>query len=241
MTTIQGQISNRGERPIRNIAERVSDGNEAIKRNNEALSNNIRVCMPAIVVSFNAAKQTISAQPAIREKRIDTATGAADWVTLPVLEDVPVQYPKGGGCGFTFPLAPGDEVMLVFADLCIDSWFTFGGIQNWNDRRRHNLSDAFAIPGVSSQPNVIEGFNSTAAEIRTLDGTSKVSVGVDGVTVTTPVLNIAAGVVNIMTGGVAITGEEVGNADLTINGQDYFNHRHTGVQNGPSNTGPVDL
>lgn len=224
-----------------NIAQRVGDPNEATKRNNEALSAKIRVSLPAVVVSFNATKQTISAQPAIKEKRVNPETGAVEWIALPVLEDIPVRYSKGGGVAFTFPLIAGDEVLLVFADSCIDSWFTYGGLQQWNDKRRHDLSDAIAFAGVSSQPNVIEGFNTEAAEIRTLDGASKVAVGPEGVTVTTPVLTIAAGVVNITTGGVAITGEGVGDATMTINGSNYYSHKHTGVTPGPGLTGPVDV
>jgi hypothetical protein len=241
MATIVGQVSNEGERPLNNLAERIADPNEAIKRNNDALSAAIRVSLPAIVVSFNAVKQTISAQPAIKEKRVDRATGSIEWVALPVLQDIPVQFPQGGGVALTFPLAPGDEVLLVFADSCIDSWHQFGNLQQWNDRRRHDLSDAFAIPGINSQPAVITAFNTTSAELRTLDGVSRVTVGPSGVGVITPVLNIAAGAINIVTGGVTMTGESSGDTSLSINGADYFDHRHTGVTSGPSITGPIDL
>lgn len=243
MTTITGQISNGGERPLNNLAERIADPNEAIQRNNDAIKASLRVSVPALVVSFNALKQTISAQPAIKEKRVDRATGEIEWVALPVLQDIPVQFPQGGGVALTFPLVAGDEVLLVFADSCIDSWFAFGSVQQWNDRRRHDLSDAIAIPGINSQPNAITGLNTTGAELRTLDGTSKVTVDPTGVTVVAPVLNILVGAVNIVTGGVSVSGTPSGgiptSSTLSINGADYFSHKHSGVTSGPALTGPV--
>lgn len=175
---LQGGITytDSGRRPLANLAERAPDAAEATRRNNDALSASIRVAMPAKVVSWNPEKQTISAQPTIREKIVDRATGTIRWETLPVIPDVPLQFPQGGNFALTFPVKKDDEVLLIFNDLCIDSWWASGGIQNWNDRRRHDLSDAVAILGINSVPEVIPDISTDALELRQKQGSAKVSI-----------------------------------------------------------------
>ncbi|MFW8450019.1 Gp138 family membrane-puncturing spike protein, partial [Klebsiella pneumoniae] len=70
-------------------------------------------------------------------------SGAQVSVNLPLLVDVPVVFPRGGGCTLTFPVKPGDECLVIFADRCIDFWWQSGGIQEPVDERMHDLSDAF--------------------------------------------------------------------------------------------------
>lgn len=239
--------------PLQNIAERNGDPVEYQRRADDALAARMRVAMPARVVSFDAEKQTIVAQPLIREKIINRETGEKEWVEIPNLLDIPVVYPKGGGMCMTFPLEADDEVLLVFNDLCIDQWWQAGGVQNWNDRRRHDLSDAVAIPGPTSVPKAIpdfylnvEEFALPGVEIRTFDGNVRWRVDATGAyliiggeiiatadenswTIGFPGANIeltAAGQVNI-------TGT------LRINGNLYTAHRHSGVTSGGSNTGTV--
>lgn len=134
-----------------------------------ALLLDTHTCLPGIIVSFNAATQTAQVQPAIRTIFMDT--GAVD---LPVLVDVPVQFPRGGGFVLTFPVAKGDECLLVFSERAIDFWWERGGIQLPSEYRLHDLSDAFAIMGVSSRPKMVTNFNTTATELRSLDGNTVV-------------------------------------------------------------------
>lgn len=47
---------------------------------------------------------------------------------LPILPDVPVVFPGGGGFALTFPVAAGDECLVVFASRCIDAWWQSGGV-----------------------------------------------------------------------------------------------------------------
>ena len=47
-----------------------------------------------------------------------------------------------------FPVAKGDIVLLVFADRCIDTWFTNGNDSDPKELRQHHISDAIAIPGL---------------------------------------------------------------------------------------------
>lgn len=173
-TYIQQQL------PLQNVGLRVGNDVDSLKRNNDALSRAIRVQTVAKVVSVDYDRQTITAQPLIREKIIDSITGETYWQQLPVISDVPLCFPQFGGFVLTMPVKAGDEVVLSFSDSCFDSWFTKGGIQNWNDRRRHDLSDAIAIVGINNQTNTIDNFSQTATELRSKDGEMSVSLDKDG-------------------------------------------------------------
>src|SRR5690606_5340550 len=94
---------------------------------------------------------------------------------------VPVWFPQGGPFAITFPLGEGDECLLVFMDLCMDSWLARGDVQNWSDRRRHDLSDAVALVGLNSQPNRLENIASDALELRTKDGDFRFRITESGI------------------------------------------------------------
>ena len=129
----------------------------------------LRVAIPGIVESFNVEKQTVSVQPAVTEN-IQVGSEATKAVKLPILTDIPICFPRAGGYCITLPISKGDECLLVFADMCIDGWWQSGGVQDQMETRRHDLSDAFAIIGVTSQPRKVNDYSSENMQIRTDDG-----------------------------------------------------------------------
>jgi hypothetical protein len=131
----------------------------------EAELIDVHTSLPGIIQSFDPAQQVATVQPAV--KRFFVAGG---WIDLPPCMTVPVQFPRGGGFIITFPIAKGDECLLVFNERCIDGWWDKGGSQQPPEDRRHDLSDAVAIPGISSRGRVPAGISTTALELRTLDG-----------------------------------------------------------------------
>lgn len=188
----------------------------------------LRVAIPGIVKSFDASKQTAVVQIAIRE-RVRQLDGPLD-VAIAPLQDVPVVLPRAGGFSLTLPIAPGDEVLVIFADMCIDLWWSRGDVQNQLERRRHDLSDCFCIPGPWSQPRVLSGYSATAAQLRSDDGNTVVEVQASKVTVTSAGdvdLN-AAGDVNVAAAG-----------SVKIQSKDFLLHTHTGVTTGGGTSGPV--
>ena len=89
------------------------------------------------------------------------------------------------------PIAEGDECLVIFNDYCIDAWWQNGGTGNVQlTKRRHDLSDGFAIFGPFSQPLALSNYNTTNAELRTLDGTVKITVGESGVIITSGSVNL---------------------------------------------------
>lgn len=141
-----------------------------------------RVSIPARVLAFDATTQTVTAEIVIRE-RVRTPQGAQNVVIQPI-GNVPIVVPRGGGLSLTLPLQPNDEGMLVFCDMCIDSWWQSGGVQNQFAVRRHHLSDCGFIPGFWSQPNVLANYSATSAQLRTDDGETVIDVSPSGITIT---------------------------------------------------------
>lgn len=157
------------------VSERANSQDEFYRQMLDNFSSNLRVAIPGIITDFNEAEQTVTVQPALRES-ISKGDGTREWIPLPLLLDVPVCIPRGGGFALTLPVKNGDECLVIFSDMCIDAWWSNGGIQNQIERRRHDLSDAICIPGIWSQKKKISGYSTTSAQLRTEDGTQKIDI-----------------------------------------------------------------
>lgn len=137
--------------------------------------NEIITSIPGIINSFDSSNQTCSVQPAIK-----TPDAAGKLVNLPVLTDIPVIYPCAGDYCITFPLKPGDEVLINVCYSSIENWLSDGGIVDPQDYRHFDLSDAVVIPGLNSDSNAISSFSSTDLEIRSRDGSAYISLKSSG-------------------------------------------------------------
>ncbi|HGI6318730.1 TPA: Gp138 family membrane-puncturing spike protein, partial [Klebsiella pneumoniae] len=172
---------------------------------------------------------TAVVQPAIRyiERDNDGNQSTQDY---PLLVDVPVIFPRGGGCTLTFPVSAGDECLVIFADRCIDFWWQSGGIQEPVDGRMHDLSDAFCIVGPQSQAKKIGGISTTAAQLRTDDGSAIIELAAGGaVTITSPQITI--------NGPLQVNGEITSTGDQLAGGISQIGHTHGGVEPGGGSTG----
>lgn len=136
---------------MRTVDERTASQTDVMKALKDSIMADLRVAMPGIVRDWDEEQQTVTVQLAIREKV--SSGGMSTEVDIPLLVDVPVVMPSAGGYGLYFAPEPGDECLVVFADTCIDAWWQSGGVQSQADKRRHDLSDAFAIMGCWSQTN----------------------------------------------------------------------------------------
>lgn len=147
-----------------NQFERINDPNEQAQDDLDAMAADLRVAFPAIVQSVDLEKQTITAQIALQGRQTNE-TGTT-FENYPLLVDVPIVWPRAGGFAITFPIAAGDECLIIFGDRCIDPWWQSGGVQKPIDNRCHDLSDGFAIITPTSQPKALKNVNSDAIEIR---------------------------------------------------------------------------
>ena len=130
--------------------ERQDDPVESQRAALDGRQAEIWTALPGIVQSFDPVAMTVTVQPAVAG-RVTDETGKTSSVNMPLLPDVPVVFPGGGGFTLTFPVASGDECLVVFASRCIDAWWQSGGIGEPMEPRMHDLSDGFALVGVRSQ------------------------------------------------------------------------------------------
>lgn len=225
----------------------------------DSVSTQMRVAMPGIIQSFDPDAVTCTVEVALRGIVGDGST------ELKPLVDVPVIFPRGGGCTLTFPVKEGDECLLIFADRCIDFWWQSGGVQETVDPRQHDLSDAFAIVGPQSQAQKISGISTGATQLRSDDGstyfelnptTQQIKIVAPGgldviapestfsakVTIT-GLLTWMGGMVGSLASGTAakITGAIEFFGPLKSNGKSIDDtHTHKGVQTGSGNSGGVN-
>lgn len=224
----------------------------------EANQAGINTAMPGIIVDFDATKQTATIQPAIQYKLINK-DGIFSWVDLPNLLDCPVFFPSGGGFTLTFPVAQGDECLIIFSQRCIDAWYSSGGNKNiQSDIRMHDLSDGFAFVGIRSIPRFLSNVSTSSTQLRSDDGSTLVDVASGVVTLTAMTVNINASTTNVSgelnvnglltyNNGLAgnpgsnqsiITGDIIQtDGIISSNGIVLDSHVHSGVESGGSNTG----
>lgn len=208
--------------------------------------------MPGIVQSFDPDRMICSIQPAIRGIVRDEQ-GIERELQMPMLLDCPVVFPGGGGCTLTFPIASGDEALVVFASRCIDGWWQLGGVQSQAELRMHDLSDGFALVGVRSQPRKFS-VSASRAQLRSDDGSAFVEIDPASHEIkaqTSGALKAEAATINATASGsasiaaptIALTGNVTINGDLNVTGTTIGNginlntHRHSGVTTGGGTSG----
>lgn len=242
--------------------ERFNDPEDALRTAIAGALAGVWTALPCLVTKFTPGAATVEAQPTIKAF-VEQQDGSTVAVALPLLVDVPVVFPRGGGATLTFPVAPGDECLVVFASRCIDAWWQSGGVQVPNEARRHDLSDGFALCGPFSQATKIANISTSEVQLRSNDGAASISLNpsTKAVTVAT-----SGAVAITAAGGATITATTTINGNTTINGTlsvsgaissgvsvsaprgdfatgagiggiEFGTHRHTGVDPGGGTSG----
>lgn len=124
----------------------MSNGDNLTALLNQAIRNRmaeLQTAMPAQIISYDFKTQKAAVQPTINRRYAD---GRVE--PYPVINNVPVIFPRSGGASMTFPVTRGDTVLLVFSSRSIDTWTSRGGKVDQDDRRMHDINDAIAIPGL---------------------------------------------------------------------------------------------
>lgn len=201
------------------IPERTGELTEILRKAQAKASYDLRVCGPGIIKSFDPDKLTCTVQMAIREKL--NFSGELEWVEIPLLTDVPVVITGTADYFITFPIVEGTECLVVFGDNCMDAWWQSGGVQNQIEKRRHDLSDGYAIIGPRSQVNLIKDYSTDSVQLRNKQGDA--------------VVEIHDTLINVMTSGTV----NIGSGDVIINSRVFMNHKHTDVTPGGGQTGGV--
>ncbi len=128
----------------------------------EAILKNISIAMNCFkigkIVSFDKTDQTASIQILHRiDNNYDLDMDKT--IEYPLLCKVPIVVLQGGGANITFPIKEGDQCLVLFCDYMLDNWWLSGEVSSSDFPRRHDLSDAVAIVGLSALPNVIKDYS----------------------------------------------------------------------------------
>lgn len=105
----------------------------------------------ATVQSFDSANQTVQATVNYTKtysRMNPDGTTYDQEVPYPVLMDCPVIILGGGACSLTFPIAEGDQCLILFNDRDIDNWFEGNPPGPVATNRLHSFSDGIALIGL---------------------------------------------------------------------------------------------
>ncbi len=201
--------------------------------------------IPGYIVDFDATKITATVQIGIKANQVAPDESVSQ-VQYPVLNDVPVIFPGGGGARLTFPIAKDDECWIMFSSRAMGAWKQQGGIQPANDPRKFHMSDAVCLVGPMSQSNKIANVSTATTQLRSNDGSTYVEldaqgqivniVAPGGVTMDAPTFHLKNGA---MTVDKTITAEQditSSNGDVLAGSISLQQHTHPvpGVQSGSS-------
>lgn len=93
----------------------------------------------------------------------------------PLMVDVPVIIMGGGTARLTFPIAQGDQCLILFNDRNMDNWFQSGQVGPVANSRAHSFADGFALIGPNSLASLIQNYDAVRAVLR--NGNAGVGVG----------------------------------------------------------------
>lgn len=143
---------------------------EVIREAIRASLLNVHTVMPGTVQSYDNLQNLASVQPSFKRKYVKDE----EVQDLPIINNVPVAFPRAGDSAITFPLKKGDSVLLLFAERSMDKWLTDGGEVSPDDPRTHDLADAIAIPGIYPKTDPIVGIDSDNLVVRKGNGTKAI-------------------------------------------------------------------
>lgn len=136
--------------------------------------------LPAKVVAFDRAANRAQVQPLIA-----VLTTSSTQVARAQIASVPVVQMGGGGFVMNFNLNPGDLGWIVASDRDISLFLQYYKDSPPNTYRIKNFADSFFIP------DVLTGFtvapeDAGNAVLQSLDGSVKISLGSDTITISAP-------------------------------------------------------
>lgn len=106
----------------------------------------IHTVIPGIIESYNESSRKAKVKPLVKLK-----TSLNDSLAIPPIDNVPVQFPSALGFSLTYPLVPGDNCIILFAENGIGNYLNGQGKNEVepDDLNRFALTDAICIPGIS--------------------------------------------------------------------------------------------
>jgi len=148
---------------------------ELIKRSFIEMMKDVGTSIPGHILAFDPETQLAQLQIGIQRKDKDGFN-----VPPPPIIECPVYFSGGSGFFIEHQIDPGDEGIILFSQRCIDAWNNSGGVAENPILRFHDFSDAYFLPGLRSQPNVISDFQNDGIRMSNKAGTNYIWLKKDG-------------------------------------------------------------
>lgn len=120
------------------------------------------------VEKYDETRQLADVQP-ILKRAIKNAAGTINQEDLPLLVDVPVLFPRGGGFFIALPIQTGDYVQVIFNESSIEEFLTESP-STIAYNQRFTLQGAIAIPGIYPFSKTIQSAHKSNLVIGKDDG-----------------------------------------------------------------------
>lgn len=180
----------------------------------------VHTALPAKVLSYDAAAQTVDVRPQISRYIFDEDTDERTAEALPDLFGIPVAFPRGGGFHVTFPLAADDYVLVICSEEPTIAWRDKAREITPGLFDRHGLNGAFALPcGYPDKEKLSSAPSGTDLELASDNGNSILRMDSSG-TIT-------------VTGDLVVSGEVTAGNAVPATSVSLTTHTH------PSGTGPT--
>lgn len=171
----------------------------------------IHTAMPGRIEKYDWELQKASVKPLIKKQYMDGREAS-----LPLIVNVPVMFMRTDNFSFTYPINEGDLVLVLFTERSMELYLKDGGEQLPGDRRKFDLSDGIAIPGLYPFSEQSKATNNDDVLIKFKEAT----------------LRITGEGVFEMKGDLIVDG------DVIADGISLKSHVHTGVASGDDLSGP---
>jgi len=186
--------------------------------------------LPAIVISFDRETNRAQVRPLIMMVNTD-----GEAIKRAEIASVPVFQIGAGGFLLNFNLKPGDLGWIKASDRDISLFMQSFSEEQPNTFRLHSFEDGVFFP------NVLTGFtiddeDAENCVLQTLDGSQRIAIWENKIKITSDTEIILDAPAVRATGTIYADGDVIGDADGTT--ISLNTHIHSGVQSGPSNTGP---
>jgi hypothetical protein len=132
---------------------------EAVRGAIQSEIKQMHTMCPGKVLAYDAATQTARVELSVRRRLRDPDTSEVVYDPPVVIPNCPVAFPSGGGMSITFPLDPGDPVVVLFAERSLSEWKASpnDNAKSPFDGRVFNAADAIVIPGAPSPARALSG------------------------------------------------------------------------------------
>lgn len=173
------------------------------------------VGLPGRVLVYDAVRQRAQIECGIQKHRAD-----GSYITLPVIDNVPVNFSGTAEWTVFHELPAGTEGFVHFSQRSITNWLDRGGPVPPSDNRLFNMTDAFFSPGYRSALTSIGGLPISGIGLSNRTGTVKIHLTEAGIEM------IAGGQrLSLTPNGLTHNGTNIGDS-----------HKHGGVEPGGSKT-----